>query len=324
MLHCFVAEPLMYQCLSLKSPVFQSNAAHLPLLLPTRPLHLIHIENERWAHATHILTKGRLGLLLQGSDRLEPQARFPSTVNPSLAMLLILLKSHLFMHKCVKEVEPSSRDTWLALEVIKKRYIRIRWLWLFIHCYQQHATTNYCLILEATPRMLNWTVFIYSSPCSTTWVQTQTMTQTRRLSAVPSNLRVFTRFCIRTLYPIWLLGSLGKICVATRWESKVMQLSIDNWSLHSTLTFSLPAVYWFSCVLGLKLIFTRQHRWIYCESISNEMKLLTYSDKKKNLCIGDWSHDNPACKSIRCYLQRGFKLQVQKLLKHNFWGFLIC
>lgn len=120
MLHCFIAEPLMYQCLSWKTPLFQSIAARLPLLLSTRPLHLIHIENERWANATHILTKGRLGLLLQGSDRLEPQARFPSTVNPSLAVELLLLKSPLFMHKCVKEVELSSRDPWLASAVIKK------------------------------------------------------------------------------------------------------------------------------------------------------------------------------------------------------------
>lgn len=129
---------------------------------------------------------------------------------------------------------------------------------------------------------LNWRVFIYSSPRSTTRVQTQTMTQTLRLSARFLQTSGYPpAFAFTHCFLLLLLGILGKICDGSYWESKVMQLSIDNWSLHSTLTFSLPAVYWFWCVSGLKLIFNWQHRWSYCESIFNKMKLLSYADEKK-------------------------------------------
>lgn len=152
------------------------------------------------------------------------------------------------------------------------------------------------------------------------------MTQTQTVCTVPRNLGVSARFCTHTLLPPLLLGGLGKISVGSCWESKVMQLSIDNWSLHSSLTFSLPALYRFWCVLGLKLIFNLQHRWSYCESIFSKMKLLSYADEKnkqtkKNLCITGWSHDSPACKSILCYLQRDFTLnEVQKLYIKTFFG----
>lgn len=73
-------------------PLFQSTALPSPLLLstalspifypPLPPFFCFQTGNVRWANAIHCLTKGKLGLLLQGSDRLMPEARFFFSLNP--------------------------------------------------------------------------------------------------------------------------------------------------------------------------------------------------------------------------------------------------
>lgn len=84
------------RCPSFSSAAF--NRPHSYFLSPSSPLLSSKTENVRWANAIHRLTKGKLGLLLQGSDRLEPEARFSFSHNPltswSALCLFFLIYSH--------------------------------------------------------------------------------------------------------------------------------------------------------------------------------------------------------------------------------------
>lgn len=71
-----------FQSAALPSPLLLSNTL-LSFLLYCSPAPLLlffffclQTENVRWANAIQSLTKGKLGLQLQGSDRLAPEARF--------------------------------------------------------------------------------------------------------------------------------------------------------------------------------------------------------------------------------------------------------
>lgn len=87
-----VSSSLYLSYLTFPFPFFQSGALPSSLLLsntlsyflsPTSPPLRFQTENVRWANAIHSLTKGKLGLLLRGSDRLVPEARFSFSLNPS-------------------------------------------------------------------------------------------------------------------------------------------------------------------------------------------------------------------------------------------------
>lgn len=70
----FKALPFLLHCrFQPSSPLFS-----IPLVTP--PL-CFQTENARWANAIHSFTKGKLGLLLQGSDRLVPEAKFYFSFN---------------------------------------------------------------------------------------------------------------------------------------------------------------------------------------------------------------------------------------------------
>lgn len=127
-------------------PLFQSAALPSPLPLsttlsptfypPLSPLLHFQTENVRWANAIHSLTKGKLGLLQQGSDRLVPEARFSFSLSPLTRRSAplsffshLLIRAHARTH--AYKVKLRLREPLLTVEVIKKTYNS---LWLFSHC----------------------------------------------------------------------------------------------------------------------------------------------------------------------------------------------
>lgn len=88
--------------ISKRCPSFSSAAFKRPLsyfLSPSSPLLCFQTENVRWANAIHSLTKGKLGLLQQGSDRLVPEARFSFSLSPLTRWsALCFFFSHLLIH----------------------------------------------------------------------------------------------------------------------------------------------------------------------------------------------------------------------------------
>ena len=89
LLLAFALTRLTFPSISKRCPSFSSAAFNHPLAYslspscpPPPPLLCFQTENVRWANAIHSLTKGKLGLLLQGLDRLVPEARFSFSLNP--------------------------------------------------------------------------------------------------------------------------------------------------------------------------------------------------------------------------------------------------
>lgn len=113
-------EPSNPPFISKRCPSFSSAALSHPLshfLSPSSPPLHCQTENVRWANAIHSLTNGKLGLLLQGSDRLVPEACFSFSLNPLTHWSPLHCFSLIYSHK----VTLCLREALLAVEVIKKK-----------------------------------------------------------------------------------------------------------------------------------------------------------------------------------------------------------
>lgn len=91
---------ILFQSAALLSPPLLSTTLSSFALFPSPSLCYFQTENGRWANAIHSLTKGNLGVLQQGSDRLVPQARSasPLTLPPAGALCVSNLLTHSLTH----------------------------------------------------------------------------------------------------------------------------------------------------------------------------------------------------------------------------------
>lgn len=111
---------ILFQSAALLSPPLLSTTLSSFALFPSPFLCYFQTENGRWANAIHSLTKGNLGVLQQGSDRLVPQARSasPLTLPPAGALCVSNLLTHSLTHKLVYSATLCLGESLLTEEVI--------------------------------------------------------------------------------------------------------------------------------------------------------------------------------------------------------------